>query len=437
MKNFYLSFLLTLSVLLGFAQNNDFTNNGGDALWSNSANWSLGEVPNTTNTGIVRLPLIVESQVDLDVTIKKIQTTFNTSGGDAPVAGASTLTLDPNANAVYGIENVSGNDISIVFKGNVTINNSTTAGISNTLMRNANGSGNSIIFADGSLLTLNTPLEARNGSNNNFSFNGSLAGTSALRFNGNTISTFGATSDNTGYEGDFVWVGQNASVIVNSADNNVFLPSGRKIQINAINGSIEVNGANVFQGNISINGSNTFTFNVDNNQNNMGFISFSGGTANGTLNLDIDGSVVELAFADTSAADWNAGTLNITNFTEGIIRFGTDSNGLTSTQLSQINIVGGTGPVALNSSGYLVYESSLSTNDFEQKADKRISYPSVTTEKLTFSKPQEDVKIFDINGKIIRENESKNQTQIKINTLSKGIYFIVFDNLKVEKFIKQ
>lgn len=436
MKKNYITIILFFCTAIVFAQNNDFTNGGGDFLWSNTANWSLGVVPNTTNTGIVRLPLIVESLVDTDVTIKKIQTTFSTSG-DAPVAGNSILTIDVNANAVYGIENVSNNDVNLIFKGNISINNSTTVSISNTLMRNANGSGNSIVFSDGSVLTLNTPLETRTGSSNNFSFNGSLAGTAPLRVNANTISTFGATSNNTGYEGDLVWVGQNASVVANTADNGVFLPTGRKIQINAINGSIEVNGANVFQGNISINGSNTFTFTVNKNQNSMGTITFSGGSADGTLNLAIDNSVTELLFADTSAIEWNSGTLNITGYKPGVLRFGTDANGLTSAQLSQITVDGSGGTVALDSNGYLVNASSLSVDDFLRDSENQIVYPTITSNYLYFKSAQNNFKVFDLNGRVLLSNKSNNQTEVNVNALPTGMYFIRFENNKTERFIKK
>lgn len=437
MKKNYLAIILLFCTALVWSQNNDFTNGGGDFLWSNSANWSLGEVPNTTNTGIVRLPLIVESLVDTDVSIKKIQTTFSTSG-DAPVAGNSILTIDAGANAVFGIENVSNNDVSLIFKGNVSINNSTSVSISNTLMRNQNGTGgNAIEFADGSVLTLNTPLETRTGSSNTFNFNGSIEGTSALRVNANTISTFGGTSNNSSFGGDFVWVGQNASVIVNTSDNNVFLPTDRKIQINAINGSIEVNGVNVFQGNISINGSNTFTFDVNKNQTSMGFISFSGGSADGTLNLVVDSAVTELAFADTSAVEWNSGTLNITGYVPGVLRFGTDANGLTATQLSQITVDGSGGAVALNSSGYLVNASSLSVDDFSSDNGKPIAYPTITSNKIQFSKTQNNVKIYALNGKLLTYNKAANQSEISVAFLASGLYFIVFDDKKVEKFIKK
>ena len=225
----------------------------------------------------------------------------------------------------------------------------------------------------------------------------------------------------------------NSSVIVNATDNNIFY-DGPKIQVNGNGASIELNGANVFDSGITVGGTNAFSFNANKNQDNMTNIIFQGA---GTLNMVIDPNVTQLFFADNSVSDWNTGTLNITNFTEGVIRFGTDSNGLTSSQLSQINIVGGTGPVALNSTGYLFYQSSLSTKDFDQKADKRISYPTLATYKLMFSKPQQDVKIFDISGKMILQNKSENQSEITLGTISKGLYLIVFDNKKVEKFIKQ
>ena len=438
MKNVYFSFLMLLSVSAITAQSITFTNGGGDRLWSNTANWAGGALPTSTN-------FVATSQnnsiVDANFTIARIQNFAGTTGAVSYGGGGSGIvTIDiASGSAVLGIANFSNNDVVLSFAGNITIDNSDVSN-ANTLMRNDNGTsaGNSIEFEAGSVLTLETNLEARSsGGGNIFNFNGTLAGTAALRFSANTINTFGSTSDNTGHGGDLVWVGANASVVVNSADNNVFLPVDRKIQINAINGSIDVNGANVYQGNISINGSNAFTFNANNDQNSMGLIVFSGGSADGTLNLTIDNSVTNLSFADNSASDWASGTINITGFQEGVIKFGSNNNGLTSTQLSQINVVGGTGPVALNSSGALVYQSSLSNKDFDFDSNKRISYPSVASDILTFSKSQENIKIFDLTGKMVLQNLKVNQTELTVHTLRSGIYLIQFDNSKVEKFIKQ
>lgn len=438
MKKNYIAIILFFCAAIQFAQRNDFNNNGNDLLWSNSANWSLNAVPVATD--IVGLPLSVESLIDLDITIVKLQTTFATSasspGSSINLAGTNTLTIDANANAALGIENASNNGAILTFKGKVTINNSTTVSISNTVMRNSNGSGNNIVFDDGSLLTLNTPLESRSGTNNNFIFNGSLEGTGALRFNANTINTFGSTSNNPNHGGDLVWVGANAQVVVNTAENNVFLPTDRKIQINAATGSIQVNNANVYQGNISINGDRSFTFDVNANQNNMGTITFAGGSANGTLNLDVDSSITELLFADTSTTEWNAGTLNITGYKEGVIRFGTDANGLTAAQLSQITVDGSGGAVALNNSGYLVNATSLSTEDLLTDS-KPIAYPTLVSETILFSKPQQNVKIYNLNGKMILNSQRKDQNDISVTKLSQGLYIIVFDDKKIQKFIKQ
>ena len=439
MKKNYVTFLALLFTAIGFAQNNDFNNAGGDFLWSNTANWSQGAVPNTTNTGQVRLNALVESFVDLNVTIKKIQNTFGTAG-DTPVAGASTLTIDAGANAAYGIENVSNNDVNIIFRGNVIINNSTSVGIKNTLMRNQNGNTNDvngIIFDNGSVLTLTTPLEARSGSGGAvFNFDGTFAGTAPFRLSANVAANFGNTSNNTGFAGDIVWVGANSSIIVNTPDNGVFVPSGQKIQANAINGSIQVNGLNVFQGSIGVEGDKAFSFDANKNQNSMEEVQFTGSGA-GTLNLNIDNSVTELFFANNAGLDWATGTLNITGYTEGVVRFGTDNTGLTMAQLTQITVDGGGGAVALNSDGYLINESSLSTDNPNLEVVKPIAYPTLASNIILFSKPQKNVKIFDLNGKMILENQSINQTEIAISSLTKGIYLIVFDNKKIEKFIKQ
>tara|TARA_R110001632_G_scaffold105447_1_gene214857 strand:+ start:9860 stop:11176 length:1317 start_codon:yes stop_codon:yes gene_type:complete len=438
MKKNYLSLILALCTTMLFSQNNDFNNGGTDLLWSNPANWSLSVIPTSANT--VRLPLIVESLVDADFTIAKIQTIFATSG-DTPVAGGSILTIDAGANAVFGIENVSDSDINMIFRGNVTINNSTTDGISNTLMRNQNGNTNDvngIIFDNGSLLTLTTPLESRTGSGGDiFNFNGNLAGTGALRFGANTTNNFGSTSSNAGFDGDLVYVGANGSVVVNTADNNVFVGSGKKIQVNSDNSSIQINGVNVFQGNISINSSNSFSFDVNNNQNSLGTILFTGGSADGTLNLDIDNSITALAFEDNSTADWGAGTVNITGYQEGVLRFGTDNTGLTTAQLAQISVDGSGGAVALDSDGYLVNESSLSVDEFEADANRPIAYPTIADDKLFFSKTQNNVKIIDLNGKVLFTSKAENQSEVSISFLSNGLYLLVFDNKRVEKFIKK
>ena len=334
-----------------FAQNNDFNFNGLDLLWSNPANWSLNAVPNTTNTGQVRLPLLLESQVDVDVAIKKIQNTFATPG-DVPVGGAQTLTINPGTGGAFGIENVSNSDVSLIFKGKVNIDNS--AGVNSfTFIRNQNGNTNDvndIVFESSSTLTLlsNFGVEEGNGGNS-FVFNGTLAGNKNLRFGANTTSTFGSTATGIGYTGELVFL-LNSSVIVNTADDNIFY-NGFKLQVNGSNTSIEINGANVLESRIVVGGGNTFTFTANKNQSNLERINLNNGS---TLNLVVGNEVTNISFLENASLSWGTGIVNITGFKEGVIRVGTDNTGLSAGQLSQITADNGGKTLELDANGYLV-----------------------------------------------------------------------------------
>ncbi|MGB5982105.1 MAG: T9SS type A sorting domain-containing protein [Nonlabens sp.] len=330
---------------INVAQNNDFNNGAGDFLWSNAANWSQGTTPSTTQTPRI---LLTGSQVNTDFRVKTVQNIFATSN-DVSIGGGAVLTIDPGTANGYGIQNVSNSDVTLSFAGNITIDNSNGF----TLMRNQNGNSvdlNDIEFETGSLLTLTTNLSAETGSGGDtFHYNGSLAGNGNLRFASNTTNIFGSTSANSGYGGDVVFLA-NSDVIVNTQDNSIFY-DGPKLQVNGSGASITVNGANVFvSSNIVVGGTNNFTFNANANQDNLGVIIFSGA---GSLDINIDNGVDELSFVDNSGSDWDSGTLNLIGFQDGVVRFGTDSAGLTSAQLSQINVDDGGTTLALDEDGYL------------------------------------------------------------------------------------
>ena len=422
-KNYTLLVLVFLSTFIT-AQENNFNNQGGDLLWSNAANWSLTAVPIPAHT--VRLPLIVESKVDLDLTILKLMTIFSTEG-DVSVAGDNTVTINPNLANGIAIENASGNNVNLIFKGKVKINN--PSGFSN--MRNANGTGNTIEFAAGSLLTLSSGFQPSSGSNNNFIINGNINGTANLRLGTDTTVTFGNTVSNTGYTGELVQLG-NTVIIVNTADNMVFY-DGLKIQVNGNNASATLNGENVFKSGITVGGTNTYTFNVNKNQSAMTNIIFQGG---GTLNLVVDNAVTNLSFANNSANAWLTGTINIAGFKNGVIRFGTDNTGLTAGQLSQIKATG-IAAFALDSNGYLIDAATASVGDFEENTINPIAYPTLASDKIYFKKLQNNVKIFDVTGKVLVHKTTVDQSEIEVENLSSGMYFIVFDNKKVERFLKK
>ena len=131
-------------------------------------------------------------------------------------------------------------------------------------------------------------------------------------------------------------------------------------------GSFTISGANTYTGDTLVNGgtlalgaSNVIsstsdiiignaTLNASTFTDNLGTLDI---TSTAKLNL---GAGAALAFANSSAIDWTGGTLNLTGtFASGAsLRFGTNSSGLTPTQLALISASGFTS-FALNASGYL------------------------------------------------------------------------------------
>lgn len=316
---------LNLSV---YTQQLDF-NVAGD--WSVSTNWSPQDVADN-NTENVRIQ--ANANVDSDFTINRIQNSF---GGNGTVSGPGTLTLDRNnVSTLSAISNVNGSGVDLNFGGNVTISNSAGG---RGLLDFGNSSSNSITFATGSTLNLVTQLETRSGTAGQaINFNGDITGgnqgpSAGLVFgtNSNNI-TFGTSSDNSGYTGDFAF-NANASIASNSTTTGGFLSSG-KIQINGSGSELTLGGANIMQGNVVFGGSsNAFTLNVDADQTDFGFITLG----SGNLTLDLDAGVNSLFFADSSATSWTTGAISINGFREGVIKFGTTSDGLSGSQLDAID----------------------------------------------------------------------------------------------------
>jgi autotransporter-associated beta strand protein len=94
-------------------------------------------------------------------------------------------------------------------------------------------------------------------------------------------------------------------------------------------------------------------------------------TDNATINL---GAGANLAFASSSAVEWTGGTLTLTgtlDFGGGAtssLRFGTNSSGLTATQLASITAIGYTN-FALNGSGYLTADVDVGSDTFADWID--------------------------------------------------------------------
>lgn len=437
MKKNYSFLLLILCTSITVAQTfNDFNNGAADGgLWSSAANWTLG-TPISTHT--VRTTNSAVSFVDANFTVARLQNA-NTSTTDRFVNSkdGGILTIDPNtatlASAI-AITNVSASAVKLGLRGKITINNSAGA-TAFSRITNANNVDNSTEFESTSILILTTPLEIFKAggatASNNYFFNGKIEGAANFRLAANTIAIFGNSVSNAGYTGEMV-LQATSSLIVNTADDVIFY-DGLKIQVNGNNASTTLNGANVFKSGITVGGTNTFTFNINKNQSAMTNIIFQGA---GTLNLVVDNAVTNLTFANNSANPWLTGTINITGFKNGVIRFGNDNTGLTAEQLSQISATG-INAFALDSEGYLIDAATASLNDFEENTINPIAYPTLASNKIYFKKLQNNVKIFDINGKVLVHKTTVDQSEIDIETLSSGMYFILFDNKKVERFLKK
>lgn len=313
-----------------------------DSNWSNSGNWNAGNIADTNSE---RADIVLgDPVIDADFTVNELRTTFGNPG--SLFSGVGTLTIDKNVTtATLALVNGTGNSGSVMaFDGNLTINNS-NATPGRTVARNNNSDNNIIRFNPTSVLTLQTGLELQVGSatvRGAYEFNGVLAGPSDLFFN-RTLATFGDTADNAGYEGDLVFFAD--ALTVSNVVGGTLVKSGSKVQVNGSGSRIEVNGAETFLGSVVLGGTNAFTLDVNANQSAMELLEI----ADGQLTLDVDAAVTELAFADSSAVIWGAGTVNIVGFKEDTIRFGSSASGITPAQLAAID----GGIYSINSQGYL------------------------------------------------------------------------------------
>jgi hypothetical protein len=304
---FLLAFIGFLSVQMN-AQDETFDANT-DALWTNSANWTNTTLPTGTAT--------IENTVDLNgstQTVKKI-VTGNTASADAITISNGTLTLSGAEPTVIDNER---NGVGII-TFDLDVNLSTTNGI---LENVGNGT---LIFASGNTIAAGSNrMKFRNfNSASKIELNGTITGTNGIELMGTNINwgglKFGATSDFSGFSGDFFLYTHE----IESNTNTVFLAAGKKIQFASVGGVFTVNGANTVEGVIRKHEKSGVvsegTFNVNANQINVGNLLMAG-DADDDLTINLGGAVTELSFADYI---YTAGTLNITNFSVGVLKFRT------------------------------------------------------------------------------------------------------------------
>ena len=402
-----------------------FNNTGGagNGLWSNASNWSTGGVPTLNAT------IAANVNLDADYTL-----TGTVTSGLRTVSGSGKLTLTTTASPAFLC-----NGASFTYDAAVEFNSGSPTAVKAIQVNNpVTGTLRELTMGPLSVLNLKTPASAFTavGSPSKIIFRGRITSDPNVNLLLAGAIEFATTSDNTGFDGDMIFQNANINVTANTTGVGAFLKAGRKVQVNNTNCSLTVNGANSYNGNISVSVANAFALNINADQESFGNVN----VGNGPLTINVASGVTNLSFNNSSAIVWGTGSLVFTGYQSGEIRFGTNNTALTAQQLSQITADGAAAGQALglDANGYLVLASSLSTESFAAETQKRISYPTVVDNQINFSKTQNNVKVIDMTGKSVLSISNQNGIDsVSTSELRSGMYFIVFDGIRTEKFIKK
>ena len=200
MKKLYMLLYFLTIASFSFGQTevtqSDFTNAGGDKLWSNAANWSNG-IPNTSGAKVT-----LKSSMILDENVTIGQIILADGFGDVSVTSSSVC---PNCNRILTLtgEGVSqpilnnGGNVDLKLDLKVVINSSDAV---ETFQANAVGTC-SITFGSNSDLTLNVPTKFVAQNIKKININGILrnTGTGQLQVGEDSEIVFGGDSDNSNY----------------------------------------------------------------------------------------------------------------------------------------------------------------------------------------------------------------------------------------------
>ncbi|MEP4669874.1 MAG: hypothetical protein ABJZ91_13695, partial [Cyclobacteriaceae bacterium] len=235
-----------------------------NSIWSYAANWEDSSKPASGESAKI---VTANSIVDEDYTLTQLSNDTNSS--QASISGLSTIILE-NAlgTSTPALLHQSNSGERFTLDLPIEVYNSTNAF---TYLGIDGSSDNILELGQNSSTTLSTRTITYTYSGDTsrlFEFNGALLGSQNLIFGSNTTNLFGTTSNNANYGADLIFW-QNAKVTVETEDDSVFLPSGRKLQINGSNARLILNGKNVVNGNISIANTNDFTIEVNENQANL------------------------------------------------------------------------------------------------------------------------------------------------------------------------
>ena len=414
----------------------DFDNGGannragsGNNLWSNAANWSNG-IPNLTTAKIV---LKASPIIDSNVEIAQIKVA--TTAGDLTVSSANNSTLTLNgAGVTQPIQhNAAGKDLK--FKTLKVVISSNDEEIVKAV-----GIGlTTITFDNDSELTLSAHTEFSAEGNREIRMNGVLKGDKAFIVGNGTDVFFGNTANNSTFTGGFKYKGTNSKITSNitpSANNpSLFLKAGTSVQPGvAANASLILNGANTYVGNIMIQNNKEFVVKVNANQADAGLVDLD----SGNLKLVMNANVTSLAFDNASQVSWGAGTMEIANFVDKVISFGTDSTGLTVAQLAKINIgntdavIDSVGKIAGKVTAQSTFTNAGGDHLWSNKANWSNGIPNTTLAQIVLT----DSLILDVNAEVAQLKVSGVNTPSVVTVTSNNNSTLTFNGKSVGAIIQ-
>ena len=332
--------------------------------WMSTNAWDTATVPGSVGDGVV-FGNSGEYSVGIDSAVvlgRTDETTFSVEGsGSYTFGGDGSLKIERGtANKFINGDLYLTTSGDTIFNVPVTIAR-TEAGSTATRIRTDSAAGD--VTFNQPVSWTNTSLQIRNDSaSSTMTFNGSMSGGSmnlelwvSAPLEGGTIALNNVISATT----------NNVRITIAAGDGIVQManPSGVVVDssmdfLSFIGGTVELGFNNQIASDIKLYSSGGGTLDMNGFSNlNADTLALSSAAA-ATLVIDFSDAAAEmLCFADSSSVTWQADdVLNLSGFlfNTDSIRFGTDENGLTETQLSLIQVDGETIPgLRLDSNGYL------------------------------------------------------------------------------------
>ncbi|WP_396138090.1 T9SS type A sorting domain-containing protein [Flavobacterium sp.] len=386
---------------------------------------------------------IVACTVNGTLTINLATPNFSTLSGASNITMANGATVVITSGVLGAIPSfANGSKFNVTYNGNgkTQIIGATTATSTNVTLTSANTAIVAGMTVTGTSLATGTTVASISGT--------ALVLSAAATTTASPTLTFGtAVPQTTGLELPTV---ANDALGDLTFDNTAGVVLSSAVKANTIitakSNTITLNTANYLDANVQMNAGSELTINVNTNQANLKQIVFSGatGTTNATtaklkLNMAID---TQVTFSDSSLQDWGTGTMEITGFVGGRIRFGNSNSALTSTQLGLIRDIDVPGRLfGLDALGYLVDSSTLGTNDVEFANNSISLYPNPANDVLNISSSNSITKIevFDMQGRNVASNN--NASNVNVAALGKGVYIVIVElenrSVVAKQFIKE